>query len=559
MLLSLSPAARTHLGDALIGLSLGNLCLLRSWYAVEHVAAPGMDYYRDTAADSTRLLATLVAATLLAGGLWMAVRLVRRIGNPHLLKLARVALLLLSIFPLETVRRYWNVQAGHADLTNTLLVGGVEVLLLFGATLAMVGNLRVVHAAQRTLAYVAILLPLFLANVAWLRSGASTSREFQFKRSLPPLPARAARGAHSAPRVIWVVFDELDQRLAFDQRQPGVELPQLDRLRAESLVANHAEQTAGATLSAIPSLLSGRIFPSATTVDYETLLLQPAGGGPMVNWRGQSNVFQRARLLGVNTALAGWHHPYCRVLGDSLTRCFQAPGAHLPELQRDLNATQNGIRATVSAQFHREWAALLDVFLLPDESVFEKESDIAIQRQQQQQFFAIRDRGYRDATDPQVDFLFLHIPAPHLFALYDRKRKDFVLSGDTNYFDNLALVDRVVGELRQKLEAAELWDSTSLLITADHGLRREQWHGHLGWNKEFDRLLANGSSPTVPFILKLAGRSDGVIYDQPLSNVVSGDLSLAVLSGAVATPQQAADWVATNTGELAVSAARLRH
>src|SRR2546425_7901138 len=36
----------------------------------------------------------------------------------------------------------------------------------------------------------------------------------------------------------------------------------------------------------------------------------------------RSNLFRRARALGYDTALIGWYHPYCRVLGSDLTRCY---------------------------------------------------------------------------------------------------------------------------------------------------------------------------------------------------------------------------------------------
>jgi len=170
-------------------------------------------------------------------------------------------------------------------------------------------------------------------------------------------------------------------------------------------------------------------------------------------------------------------------------------------------------------------------------------ADKFIQTRQQQQYFRIRDRAYQQAVDPRIDLLFVHFPTPHLFAIYDAKRKDFTLSEKTTYFDNLALVDRTVGELRRTLEQAGLWDSTTLLITADHGLRYALWHGGLNWTPEFDRLLEAGQSPTVPFILKLAGESKPLVYESPFSNVVSGDLGLAVVHGDVSTAAQAAAWI----------------
>jgi membrane-anchored protein YejM (alkaline phosphatase superfamily) len=187
---------------------------------------------------------------------------------------------------------------------------------------------------------------------------------------------------------------------------------------------------------------------------------------------------------------------------------------------------------------------LYDIFRPDADSVAEKLKDVSLQRHQQRQYFTIRDRAYRDAIDKRIDFLFVHFPTPHLFAIYNRQSQDFALSSKTTYYDNLALVDRTVGELRHQLEEAGLWDSTSILITSDHGLRRELWHGHLNWTPEFDKLLANGSSPLVPFILKLPGSHQGVVYDQSFSSVVEGDLALAVLKSEVTTPRQAWEWLA---------------
>jgi arylsulfatase A-like enzyme len=130
-----------------------------------------------------------------------------------------------------------------------------------------------------------------------------------------------------------------------------------------------------------------------------------------------------------------------------------------------------------------------------------------------------------------------------MFPIYNRRGRNFDLSGARDYFDNLALVDRTVGELRAALEKAGLWDRTALLITADHGFRPDAWRGRTGWTAEFDRLTAGGASLTVPLILKLPGRPAHAGFDAPISNVVSADLVLAVLSGEVATAAQATDWL----------------
>jgi arylsulfatase A-like enzyme len=172
-----------------------------------------------------------------------------------------------------------------------------------------------------------------------------------------------------------------------------------------------------------------------------------------------------------------------------------------------------------------------------------------LQREQQQEYFQIRDHAYDAAVDPRIQLLLIHFPTPHMYAIYNRRERNFSLNSQLDYLDNLALVDRTVGELRTKLEAAGLWDRTSLLITADHGFRPDLWRGNYGWTETMDKLFSTGASPLVPFIVKLAGKQEHAVFDRPFSNIVSGDLSLAVLGGRVSTAEQAIVWLEQSATE----------
>ena len=548
MSLSFSPAARDNLSDLVICLSLGNLCFLRRWYDLEHLQSRSVDYFRNGPPDQTLLYATLICSALLTMVFWLLWRWAKRAGNPRLLEFARCGFLLILIFPLESVRRYWNIEIGHVDWGSSAALLAIELVLAIGLGMTITGNLRILRAARKVALAMVFLLPALLIDFFWSPGGAEPVSAYQPKPSLPLLHTRPSSASSSAPRLIWLLFDELDQRLAFNQRPPSVVLPELDRLRAESFAASHAFQTGGYTMVAIPSLLSGRIYTNADMADADSLMVKPEGSEREFDWRDEPNVFRRARELGVNAAVVGWHHPYCRVLGDNLVRCFDEPSDPSPALMRENDAAEDGLLKTMVIQLSRLAVNLFDIFRPDADSISEKLKDASLQRHQQQQYFRIRDHAYQDAVDKQIDFLYVHFPTPHLFAIYDRHRQDFTLSSKTTYFDNLALVDRTVGELRHKLVEAGLWDSTSILITSDHGLRRELWHGHLNWTTEFDRLLASGSSPLVPFILKLAGSHEGVVYDQPFSSVVEGDLALAVIKGEVNTPRQVPEWLARHNG-----------
>jgi hypothetical protein len=556
MSLSLSPAARENLTELLICFSLGNLCFLRRWYDLEHLQSRSVDYFRSGPPDQTLLYSTLLCSALLTMVFWLLWMWAKRSGSRRLLTLARCGFLLILMFPLESIRRYWNIEIGHVDWGSSAALLTIELLLAIGLGMALTGNLRILRAARNVALAMVFLLPALLVDFFWSSGEAESVSAFQPKPSLPLLHARASSASGPAPRLIWLLFDELDQRLAFNQRQPSVALPELDRLRTESFAATHAFQTGGYTMVAIPSLLSGRIYSNADMADADTLMVKPEGSEREFDWRDEPSVFRRARELGVNAAVVGWHHPYCRVLGDSLVRCFDEPSDPSPALLRETDAAEDGLLNTMGKQLGRLAVNLYDIFRPDADSVAEKLKDASLQRHQQQQYFTIRDHAYQDAIDQQIDFLYVHFPTPHLFAIYDRQRQDFGLSSKTTYFDNLSLVDRTVGELRHKLEEAGLWDSTSILITSDHGLRRELWHGHLNWTPEFDSLLANGPSPLVPFILKLGGSHEGAVYDQSFSSVVEGDMALAVIKREITTPQQASEWLVRHNAQLPDLSAR---
>ncbi len=550
MALSLPQAARRPLRDFLLCFSYANLCFLKRWYDLEHLQSRAVDYFRSAPPNGTLLVATLISVVVLSLVLWLAVTAVRRTRNPSLLALMRAAGTLIMIYPMEEVRRYWNLETERFDWISNLPLLGAEALLLAGAFMVLRGNLRVVRAGGRVLMLLVAALPVFLLEFAIQEHGAPAPSAFLDKPNLPMLPDR---GSH-APRLIWLLFDELDQRLAFSQREPGLELPELDRLRSESLVSDHVSQTAESTVPAIPSLLSGIMFSYVEAQGADTLLVQPAGSSRLVDWRTEPNVFRRARQIGVNAAIIGWHHPYCRLLGDAVVDCASEESIHFPPILRERTAAAAGVWKTVGYLFRLQWVNITDLFRVPSGATSESDKDAEVQAQQQQQYFAIRDRAYQEAVDPRIGLLYVHFPTPHLFAIYNRQTKDFSLSSHTTYFDNLALVDRTLGELRRRLESAGLWDSTSLLITSDHGLRQTLWHNRLNWTPEFDRLLVNGQSPVVPFIAKLGGGHAGAAYQEPFSNLTTSDFAMAVLSGEISSPDQGRRWLARHLEPEALSA-----
>jgi hypothetical protein len=320
----------------------------------------------------------------------------------------------------------------------------------------------------------------------------------------------------------------MDERLTFIDRPAGLKLPEIDRLRDQSLWASNAFPPAGFTLLSLPSLINGRIVTKAKPQGTRDLLLTYKGDERTVNWRDTPNVFSEARNLGYKTALVGWSNPYPRVIGSSLDFCQFFPIGYsdpdLPFFSRMLDEM-----AIVPSSFPLvDKSHCLDPIGL---SEFRKEALNAIKTYQ-----AFRPVAIPVATNPDFNLILLHWPIPHLPGIYSRSRGDFDTSGRGTYIDNLALVDQTFRELRQAMEAAGLWDSTTILLSADHWYRNSA-----GVDGKIDHR--------VPFLLKLAGQTARLDYNRRFNVVVTHDLILAILRGELQDPESAARWLDQRSNE----------
>jgi arylsulfatase A-like enzyme len=141
--------------------------------------------------------------------------------------------------------------------------------------------------------------------------------------------------------------------------------------------------------------------------------------------------------------------------------------------------------------------------------------------------------------DPRLNLVFLHISVPHWPPIYDAAKASFSTRPGGTYLDNLALVDLTLGEIRQTLEQARTWESSTILLTADHPLRVEMWRSmhHSGLPADAQQ------SARVPFLLKMAGENHGVDYPRAIQTVVTKDLLLAIMNGKVTTAEQVGVWL----------------
>ena len=488
-------------GDFLAALSLANLSFIAVWDGLLNYT-PAQAFFLEHAPTRTTYVATFANVILLGLVFFLFIRIARwiptRFGTAGVL-LGSVPILAIAALPAgkSIVRLIANRFPGW-DLRPVV----AALVLLFAVTVLVARRrfFQYASAALLTISPLILLEAVVSVSRCWTDSSAAYADG--------PLAARAQHPAR--PRVVWIIFDELDYRLAFLDRPSSVAMPAFDRLRAGSLFAENARSPARETLLSVPSLITGvridHIEPQAPRI---ALLNGVAASS-------RPTIFSRVHARGGNAAVAGWYIPYCRLYSQDLAACSSY------YLESHLNEGGPSFFETLGAQQQ-------SLFAYGNRSLL-GESPIAKERLAMMN--SIRQVALRDAADPSLDLVFLHLPVPHSPYRYDRVSASFPKRylGVGTYLDNLALADVYLRDLRDAMTAADLWDTTTVLVSSDHPNRAS--------------MLVDGKrDPRVPFLLKMAGQTTGVTYPATLPTIATKPLLEAILDGEIHTSEQAIQWL----------------
>jgi len=491
--------------DGILALSLANLCFFNAWNCV--LREKDLSYFQKLPLTQATLLAMTLNLFWFAALAWLGMRALRRFPHRWFHLLGQCLFLLVLLLPLNAglgLAFHWTEPDIVAFLKRP--VGAVVALLL----LACVAWKRrwFVRAALIVTSIMSPLAFFTLARLALASFGPHHPAHHATAPALAPLsPLRPGQ-----PRVVWMIFDEADQRLIFDQRPPTVQLPEFDRLRRESLCATNAYPPGRNTSESIPGLISGNRISAVSLRGASDLALTLADTGKVAAWSELPSVFSSAREMGVNTGLVGMFHPYSRVLGRSLNSCNWYPYP-IYEPARALTvgtAMRHQIGCLAwSLHFRQLFVELCRATLADSLSV---------------------------VTNADYGLVFLHLPPPHRPGVFNPATGQFTLfdlSRVTGYFDNLALADRTLGTLRQAMETSGQSDKTWLIVSADHSWRESSLYDG---RRDF----------RVPFLLKAPGPGQSITCSLPINTSLTHDLVLAVLRGELTDDQQAAAWLAAH-------------
>lgn len=500
--------------DLAVAFSLATLSTIRVWLPVWNECY-GRSYMMKTSVSTAYVLASLVTLCALAAGIFAVGQIVRRHSSRHLKSFGQAATICALCVPLNALRSVFGAE--HYALSRYAIstsfgtwLGPVIIAAAFGTGCAF-WRFR---ATLARFAYAGLLLmfplaPLNLLHLAW----AESTRQAQ----TPDTIAGRMGGDQAKTRVVWILFDEWDYDLTFEHRPANLMLPQLDRLRSESLFASNTSSPSWQTRVSVPALTTGLLLRSVAEKGRSDASLAPAGGKPEVLWSEASTMFSDARAMGFDTSIAGSYLPYCRVLGGELSSCWWSEAPNL------VSSTGSSVPAI----------ALNQARSLFETQNFSPFGTSVLSAGYVRMYEDVLAHAESTLRNQETGLVYFHFPIPHPPTIYDASTGDTRVrsAGARGYIDNLVLVDKTIKRLREQMVADGQWEHTTLVLTSDH------------WYREAS-LLHGRRDTRVPFILKLGGDASPAPMGMPLNNVLGRDLVAAVLRGQIRTNAEAAKWLA---------------
>jgi arylsulfatase A-like enzyme len=306
-----------------------------------------------------------------------------------------------------------------------------------------------------------------------------------------PIPAQPA----TRPRLIWILFDELAYKPAFESRDPSVNLPNFDRLRRESTLYTDMTPIAYRTTRAVPSLMLGQIVTDVEYTSSNRYLVQIGDSSHWSQFDVQSSLFGLAKQHGVTTSIVGWYVAYCPIFASVATECYWSND----------DAQDRGPTSLDASFAENVWfplRILVEQFVAPHQAW----TDVA-EWNAEGHITSVKDvsqHALATLANSQADLIYLHLPAPHPPSFWDRRTGRFASGG--SYLDSLDYSDRLLGQVLDLIESQPRWQATTLLVQGDHSWRTHMWRPLPGWSAEDERISNGGEWDPRPVLMIHAPR-----------------------------------------------------
>ncbi len=303
-----------------------------------------------------------------------------------------------------------------------------------------------------------------------------------------PLSASPARNANS-PLLVWIVFDELSYQQTFGHPASHLALPQLNALRAESTLYQQAIPSSNDTELAIPSMLLGKPVYRTTDTTSNQVRYKTSGNANWEDFDAKQTIFGNARQAKLRTGLVGWYNPYCQMLAGTLDSCWCSKAAAFSYPLSTQGVWPNAVSILRD---------LIDRAFRPSHALNERNDGLV--QEQLTTYKEVYARSISVLESPGYDFIFIHIPTPRPPGIYDRRTAQFVATFGKSYLDNLALVDRTLGDFLSILNQSPRWNRTSIVVDGNHTWRVNHWR-EMKLLTEEDKQISQGQEDQRPALL----------------------------------------------------------
>ncbi|UMZ74127.1 sulfatase-like hydrolase/transferase [Natranaerofaba carboxydovora] len=504
---------RSNWKDILVSFSLANLFFLRVWHELIFADPEGQFYFRTL--DQVSIAALLLNVFLLGAVILSLFILFQKNKNNILQKILAFVLFVSLIFPLNALRLL-ATEISITDIVEFLGRAGFGVLIFLIAVSVVYLSFKLPDRIINAVSIIYIIFSPFLILSFGQGLWAFATTDSFAQESVSEMSKELAQEAdeEASKRVVWFIFDELDQRLTFEEERPDdLEINELDNLKNDGFYATNAHAPEDETILSMPAFTIGEKVKNADPKGPAELKLTSKETEETFNWSERKNIFDEISVRGGNSALSGIYLPYCRIIGDSPDICSWHPFGTI-EHNKEYNLTE--------AMFNQ----LLAPFAI---SPFN----------QRRHAINVHKSVYDDAkelvTNPNLDLVLIHWSVPHFPWIYDREMADFsVFNYDLNkgYYDNLALVDQTIKDMRLAMESDGTWDDTYFIVSSDH-----PWRMHLfpTYDEKFD--------PRIPFIIRTPAENEKVTHTEDFNTVQTYDIILSILDGELNSAEEISNWL----------------
>jgi hypothetical protein len=331
-----------------------------------------------------------------------------------------------------------------------------------------------------------------------------------FMSATSPAPA-------NRPRLVWIIFDELAYKYTFEARDPSLQLPNFDRLRAESTLYSNVSPVAYRTTRAVPSFQLGR---EVTDVDYtpdNRYMIQIDNDSHWQRFDANATLFGLAHQHRLSTSIVGWYIAYCPVFVGVATDCYWSN-----EDAQDRGPTLQSASFAENVWFPLR--ILIEQMVAPrkawaDDAAWNARGHIDSVKD-------LSQHALQTVATSQSDIIYLHLPVPHPPAFWNRHTHTFAAGG--SYLDSLDYSDRLLGQILDILQAQPRWAATTLIIQGDHSWRTQMWRPLPGWSAEDERISQGGQwDPRPVLLVHTPGQTNAGIVAKPTSIMYVHDLVAA--------------------------------